>query len=412
MLSLLVPAVVLLDKRRFHTRHGTGVLIVTPNRETAVEISGLASELLAGTTHTVGMVIEGANRGSEEEKLERGVNLLVATPVRLLEHLKDLPSFVIKNMKAFFVYGPGAETDKQIREIITYIPKKSRISAVVTEKADEFQGLVELVCRPDSIQRYELASSVSTAAKGPQGYGIVEADKRFLLLYSFLKKFQRKKIVVLVSSTLSVLFCEEALSSLELSVYSVHGRQNAKSRLTAFSDFLKDAEGTLVCTEEAVHGLEVPPADWVIHYDPPTSVKDFICRRGAIQGRPVAFTLPEESGFVDALKAADVAVEEFDFPKNKLINVQSKLEKLVSKNFELHQAAKNGFRAFLQDYNHHVDAKIFDVSKLDVQKVAKSFGFDTPPRVEIKVEGEVIVDKFKRTYGPEKPKSGKKRKAQ
>jgi ATP-dependent RNA helicase DDX18/HAS1 len=69
-------------------------------------------------------------------------------------------------------------------------------------------------------------------------------------------------------------------------------------------------------------------------------------------------------------------------------------------------------RAFIQDYNHHADAKIFDVSKLDVRKVGKSFGFDTPPRVELKLEEQVVVDKFARPYGPEKPKAGKVRKAQ
>jgi ATP-dependent RNA helicase DDX18/HAS1 len=47
---------------------------------------------------------------------------------------------------------------------------------------------------------------------------------------------------------------------------------------------------------------------------------------------------------VDKLKAVDIGVEEFDFPRKKLINVQSQIEKLVSKNFELHQMAMDGFR--------------------------------------------------------------------
>jgi ATP-dependent RNA helicase DDX18/HAS1 len=203
------------------------------------------------------MVIDGAHRGEEEKRLERGVNLLVATPARLLEHLRDLPAFVIKNLKAFFVYGANAETDKQIRDISTRITK-SRISAVITAKADEVEGLAELICRPDAVHRYGQASS-SVSTTEPQGYVIVEADKRFLLLYSFLKKFQHKKIVVLLASTPGVVFCDEAVGTLGLwsSLYSVHGRQDVKSRTTAFSDFLKDAEGTLICTEEAVQGLEV-----------------------------------------------------------------------------------------------------------------------------------------------------------
>jgi hypothetical protein len=69
-------------------------------------------------------------------------------------------------------------------------------------------------------------------------------------------------------------------------------------------------------------------------------------------------------------------------------------------------------RAFLQDYNHHKDSKVFDATKLDLRKVGKSFGFDTPPRVEVKTVEEKVADKFSRPYGPAKPKLGVKRKAQ
>jgi len=264
MLSFLVPSAALLEKHRFRTRHGTGVLIVTPDRETAVHISGLASELLAGTLYTVGMVIEGANRGAEEQKLDRGVNLLIATPTRLLEHMRDVTSFIYKNTKAFFVYGADSLVEqgmqKQVREVISLIPKKGRTSGIFgTEKTDRVEGLVELVCRPDAVRITSTATGTTNAnaSTQTQGYVLVEADKRFLLLYSFLKKFQRKRIVVFVSSTPGVLFCDEAFGSFDLSVHAIHGRQNAKMRAAAFSSFVNDAEGTLICTEEAVQGLAV-----------------------------------------------------------------------------------------------------------------------------------------------------------
>jgi superfamily II DNA/RNA helicase len=60
-----------------------------------------------------------------------------------------------------------------------------------------------------------------------------------------------------MSSTPSIMFSSEAFNSLDLIVHSVHGRQNVKTRLAAFSGFVKDTEGTLLLTEEAVEGLEV-----------------------------------------------------------------------------------------------------------------------------------------------------------
>jgi ATP-dependent RNA helicase DDX18/HAS1 len=53
---------------------------------------------------------------------------------------------------------------------------------------------------------------------------------------------------------------------------------------------------------------------------------------------------PSEIEFVDALRTANVPVEEFDFPKKKLLNIQAQVEKLVAKNFELHTLARDGFR--------------------------------------------------------------------
>jgi ATP-dependent RNA helicase DDX18/HAS1 len=255
----LVPAVTLLEKHHFHSRHGTGVLIVTPSRETAVQVSGFASELLSGTAYTVGMLIEGANRGSEVQKLERGINLLVATPARLLEHFRETTAFVFKNLKAFCVYGAEQFSDsRDLKGIISFLPK-SRISAVLgTEKTDELEGLSELICRPDSVFRHtaELPGT-DGAPKEPQGYVLVDADKRLLLLYSFLKKFQRKKTAVLMSSTPSATFYSELLNTLELPVHTIHGRQNAKAQAAAFSEFAKDENGTLIITEEAAEGLEV-----------------------------------------------------------------------------------------------------------------------------------------------------------
>lgn len=67
---------------------GTGIVILSPTRELALQIFGVAKELMACHSQTFGIVIGGANRRAEAEKLVKGVNLLVATPGRLLDHLE------------------------------------------------------------------------------------------------------------------------------------------------------------------------------------------------------------------------------------------------------------------------------------------------------------------------------------
>ena len=67
---------------------GTGIVIVSPTRELALQIFGVAKELMAHHSQTFGIVMGGANRKAEAEKLAKGVNLIVATPGRLLDHLE------------------------------------------------------------------------------------------------------------------------------------------------------------------------------------------------------------------------------------------------------------------------------------------------------------------------------------
>lgn len=61
------------------------------------------------------------------------------------------------------------------------------------------------------------------------------------------------------------------------------------------------------------------------------------------------------------------------------------LEKLLQKNYFLHQSARDGYRSYLQSYASYSLKKIFDVNKLDLAKVGKAFGFAVPPRVNVNI---------------------------
>lgn len=78
---------------------GTGVLIISPTRELALQIFGVAKELMAHHSQTFGIIMGGANRRAEADKLVKGVNLIVATPGRLLDHLQNTKGFITKNLK-------------------------------------------------------------------------------------------------------------------------------------------------------------------------------------------------------------------------------------------------------------------------------------------------------------------------
>jgi ATP-dependent RNA helicase DDX18/HAS1 len=111
------------------------------------------------------------------------------------------------------------------------------------------------------------------------------------------------------------------------------------------------------------------------------------------------FLQPNEVGFLTHLKAARVPIVEFEFPSKKVVNVQSQLEKLINSNYYLNKSAKEGYRSYLHAYASHSLRTVFDVNKLDLVKVARSFGFSAPPRVDLVVGASMNKTQGRRAYG-------------
>lgn len=99
-LAFLLPALELLHQAKFSSKNGTGVVVITPTRELAMQIYGVLQELCQFHSHTYGLIMGGANRKTESEKLQKGVNVIVCTPGRLLDHLQNTKGFNFRNLLA------------------------------------------------------------------------------------------------------------------------------------------------------------------------------------------------------------------------------------------------------------------------------------------------------------------------
>ncbi|KAI8888538.1 ATP-dependent RNA helicase HAS1 [Backusella circina FSU 941] len=394
--AFLIPAIELLVRQQFKARNGTGIVVISPTRELAIQIYGVAEELCKYHKEiTHGLVIGGANRGAEIDKLSRGVNLLVATPGRLLDHLQNTDGFKYKQLQALVIDEADRILEigfeEEMKQIIKLLPKKRQsmlFSATQTTKVADL-ARVSLKESPLYINVDE-KKDTSTAEGLEQGFVVVEADKRFLLLFTFLRKNQKKKVIVFFSNCNTVKYYAELLNYIDVPVMDLHGKQKQQKRSTTFFDFCKAEKGILLCTDVAARGLDIPSVDWIVQFDPPDDPRDYIHRVGRTaraggKGKSLLFLLPSEQGFLKYLKDAKVPLNEFQFPNNKIANVQSQLEKLVEKNFYLNQSARDAFRSYLQAYATYHLKKIFNVDNLDLAKIAKSFGFSVPPKVNLAI---------------------------
>ncbi|KAG5531597.1 hypothetical protein RHGRI_026269 [Rhododendron griersonianum] len=404
-LAFLIPAVELLHHIRFTPRNGTGVVVICPTRELAIQTHAVAKDLLKYHSQTLGLVIGGAARRGEAERIVKGVNLLVATPGRLLDHLQNTKGFIYKNLKCLIIDEADrileANFEEEMKQIIKILPKKRQtalFSATQTKKVEDLARL-SFQTTPVYIDVDDGRKKVTNEGL-QQGYCIVPSAKRFILLYSFLKRNLSKKVMVFFSSCNSVKYHSELLRYIHVDCFDIHGKQKQQKRTTTFFDFCKAEKGILLCTDVAARGLDIPAVDWILQYDPPDEPKEYIHRVGrtargeGAKGNALLFLIPEEMQFLHYLKKAKVPVKEYEYDLKKLANVQSHLEKLVANNYYLNKSAKDAYRSYLLAYNSHSMKDIFNVHRLDLQAVAASFCFTSPPKVNLNIDSN--ASKFRK----------------
>ena len=207
----------------------------------------------------------GANRRAEADKLVKGVNLIVATPGRLLDHLEvsssiplssiifhpfpfqNTKGFVFRNLKALVIDEADRILEigfeEEMKKIIGILPngwssvlcdalsesphafpqedrQSMLFSATQTNKVSD---LARISLRPGPLQiDVDKEESTSTVSTLTQGYVVCPSDRRFLLLFTFLKKNMKKKIVVFFSSCNSVKYHGELLNYIDVPVLDLH----------------------------------------------------------------------------------------------------------------------------------------------------------------------------------------------
>ncbi len=397
-LAFLLPVVELLVRVKWKSRNGTAAVIISPTRELAMQIHGVVHEICKYHSQTHGLVIGGANRKPEAEKLEKGMAIVVATPGRLLDHLHNTEGFLVKNCQVLVIDEADrcleVGFEEEMHQIVNLLPKKRQTLLFSATQTTKVADLVRVSFRRTPVYVDVRDDRVeSTVAGLEQGFVVIPVERRFLLLYTFLRRNRKKKIIVFMSSCNAVKFYYELLNHVDVPVYDLHGRQKQNKRTTTFFKFCKEESAILISTDVAARGLDIPSVDWIIQFDPPDEPKEYIHRVGRTargvdgKGKALLFLLPSEVGFLAHLRKHKVPLNEYEFPESKLAKVQPQLEKLISTNYALNRSAKDGYRSYLQSYASHSMKEIFDVHQLDLVNVAKSFCFDDPPRVNLNMMG-------------------------
>ena len=310
---------------------------------------------------SAGLVIGGKNLKEERERLSR-MNILIATPGRLLQHMDQTVGFEGSNLQ---LLGRRTLTIRSCRspEDPTVLDEADRIldmgfhrtlTALLSHLPRSRQTLLFSATQTKSVSdlaRLSLKDPIYvsageeevTPASLEQHYAVIELDKKLDTLWSFIKTHLQSKILVFFSCCKQVRFVYETFCKMHpgMPLMHLHGKQKQMARLATFDKFTKTKHAVLFATDIAARGLDFPAVDWVVQADCPEDAETYIHRVGRTAryespGKAFLFLVPsEEEGMLEALKAKNIEINKIKIKASKQQSIENQLQNLAFQDSEI-----------------------------------------------------------------------------
>lgn len=223
------------------------------------------------------------NRKEEAKRLTKGVNILVATPGRLLDHMQNTQGWTFHNLQALIIDEADRILEigfeQEMNAILKLLPKTRQTALFSATQTKKVADLARVSMKNPTLIEVKGDDGNATRKGLEQGYVVVDGDQRFLLLRTFLaREAKKKKIMVFMSSVCAVKFYNSLLQYCSMPVKCIHGQMKQAARQTVFHQFSSAEKGVLICTDVAARGLDIPKVDWIVQYDPPDDPREYIHR--------------------------------------------------------------------------------------------------------------------------------------
>lgn len=399
-LGFLVPILERLWVERWSQPDGLGCLVITPTRELAIQIFEVLRRIGNHHTFSAGLLIGGKNVKEEKERVGR-LNILVATPGRLLQHMDESPMFDTTNLQMLVLDEADRILDmgfkKTLDAIVANLPQQRQtmlFSATQTRKVSDLARLS--LSNPRYISAGAVDNFVTTPKELEQYYTVVPIPEKLDTLWSFLRSHTQQKIIVFFSSSKQVRFVYEAFRRLQpgIPLLHLHGRQKQTARHEATKRFSGSRSACLIATDVVARGIDFPMVDWVVQVDCPEDSATYVHRvgrsaRAGKAGRALLFlTEEEEAPFTSELRARKLEVQKLAVRTSKKGTIQSDIQAQCFHDPELKYLAQKAFISYVRSIHLQPNKQVFNVKNVPLEEYSQSLGLASAPQVKIKGSGE------------------------
>ena len=288
--------------------HRVRVLVLTPTRELCVQVDESFRKYGKHTTLRVAAIFGGVGIEPQTKELKRGVDVIVATPGRLLDHMErqnvafdDLEVMVLDEADRMLDMGFAP----QLNRIVAEVPRFRQTLLFSATMPPEVEALARKYLRkPMVIQvgRRSSAASTVTHAVYP-----VPRDKKTDLLAQLLTEKGMDSVLIFSRTKHGADKVVRHLESRGISATAMHADKSQGERMRALEDFKSGKVRVLVATDIAQRGLDVSGISHVINYDVPQQPEDYVHRigrtgRAAATGDAYTFMAPDEIAMVRSIE--------------------------------------------------------------------------------------------------------------
>jgi ATP-dependent RNA helicase RhlE len=279
-------------------------LILTPTRELAAQVEESVRTYGKYLPLRSMVMFGGVGMNPQIDALRRGVDILVATPGRLLDHHQQ-GTLDLSHVKFFVLDEADRMLDMgfihDIRRVLAILPAKKQSLLFSATFSDEIKVLAEkLLHQPKSI---EVARRNATADTIAQKIHPVDRDLKKELLTHLIKQNNWHQVLVFTRMKHGANRLVEYLQKQDISAMAIHGNKSQSARTRALADFKSGDLQVLVATDIAARGIDIDQLPHVVNYELPNVPEDYVHRigrtgRAGADGEAVSLVCVDENGFL------------------------------------------------------------------------------------------------------------------
>ena len=294
-----LPLLQLLNWKKKTTPHEIRALVLTPTRELAAQVKESIEKYGANEKLKYGVVFGGVNINPQKQKLKNGLDILIATPGRLLD-LHQQQSVKFNEIEVLILDEADRMLDmgfiKDIRRILKLMPKQRQNLMFSATFSNEIRQLAKTICqKPIEI---DVAPRNSTVKLISQKLFKVEKTRKTDLLCALISSTSEQALVF-IRTKYGANNLVKKLHRNNISALAIHGNRSQAQRTKALDMFKNDEVQVLVATDIAARGIDIDQLPTVINFDLPQVPEDYVHRigrtgRAGTSGNAISLVSAEE----------------------------------------------------------------------------------------------------------------------